>query len=396
MSTVEVVNQAASDHSRLSEWLARTLGARSPVAFSVRTPAGAALPFGSGPPAFEIVIHNDTGLAALRSLNEPRLAEAYIRGDFEIEGDFITALSLRDALSDRSIWLKLWRRLEPLLRGREQCNPAWISKHYDMENIQFFCTDADYRTYTPGIYEHDHDTLEAGGRRKLDFAFRSLSLLPGDNVLDIGCGWGGFLRFAAEHEVRGTGITLSKHQLAFVRDMIRANGYPAEVHYQDFFSFEPREPFNGIVMSGVIEDLSDYHLVMQRLPRLLKPGGRVYLDFATTRKRFDTSSFITRYIWPGTFRLVYMPEFMDAVDRSPFEVVGIYRDRQNYYLWSKYGYDRWMENKATVVEQAGIERWRMMRLLIAGSAALMRTTSRGAGACRVVLELPSGAHGRRG
>jgi len=138
MSTVEVVNQAASDHSRLSEWLARTLGARSPVAFSVRTPAGAALPFGSGPPAFEIVIHNDTGLAALRSLNEPRLAEAYIRGDFEIEGDFITALSLRDALSDRSIWLKLWRRLEPLLRGREQCNPAWISKHYDMKKIQFF------------------------------------------------------------------------------------------------------------------------------------------------------------------------------------------------------------------------------------------------------------------
>ena len=79
---------------------------------------------------------------------------------------------------------------------------------------------------------------------------------------------------------------------------------------------------------------------------------------------------------------------MEAVDRSPFEVVGVYRDRHNYYLWSKHGYDRWMSHKATVVEQAGIERWRMMRLLIAGSAALMRDTSRGAGAARVVLELP--------
>jgi len=87
-------------------------------------------------------------------------------------------------------------------------------------------------------------------------------------------------------------------------------------------------------------------------------------------------------------RLVYMPEFLEAVDRSPFEVVGVYRDRHNYYLWSKHGYDRWMANQATVVEQAGIERWRMMRLLIAGSAALMRDTSRGAGAARVVLELP--------
>ena len=388
MSTVEAVRSTTTDHDGLGGWLARTLAAKSPVAFSVRPPSGDVLRFGTGLPAFELVINNDAGLAALRSLNESRLAEAYIRGDYDIEGDVISALSLRNALSDRSVWLKLWRRLEPIIRGREQCNPAWISKHYDMENIQFYCTDTDYRTYTPGIYENDHDSLEAGGRRKLDFAFRSLGLLPGDTVLDIGCGWGGFLRFAAEHGVRGTGITLSKHQHAFVAEMIRTKGYSADVRYQDFFSFEPEEPFNGIVMSGVIEDLSDYQLVMQRLPRYLKPGGRVYLDFATTRERFDTSSFITRYIWPGTFRLVYMPEFLEAVDRSPFEVVGIYRDRHNYYLWSKHGYDRWMANKATVVEQAGIERWRMMRLLIAGSAALMRDTSRGAGAARVVLELP--------
>jgi cyclopropane-fatty-acyl-phospholipid synthase len=388
MSTVEAVGGTTSEHSGLGGWLARTLAAKSPVAFSVRAPSGDVLQFGNGTPAFALVIHNDAGLAALRSLNEPRLAEAYIRGDYDIEGDFITALSLRDALSDRSLWLKLWRRLEPIIRGRERCNPAWIAKHYDMDNIQFYCTDTEYRTYTPGIYEHDHDSLEAGGRRKLDFAFRSLGLLPGDTVLDIGCGWGGFLRFAAEQGVRGTGITLSKHQHAFVTEMIRTKGYSAQVRYQDFFSFEPDEPFNGIVMSGVIEDLSDYPLVMQRLPRYLKPGGRVYMDFATTRERFDTSSFITRYIWPGTFRLVYMPEFMEAVDRSPFEVVGIYRDRHNYYLWSKHGYDRWMAHQRTVVAQAGIERWRMIRLLIAGSAALMRDTSRGAGAARVVLELP--------
>jgi cyclopropane-fatty-acyl-phospholipid synthase len=388
MSTVEAVGGAASERTGFGGWVARTLGARSPVAFSVRTPAGDVLHFGNGAPVFELVVRNRDGLSALQSLSEPRLAEAYIRGDYEIEGDFITALSLRDALSDRSLWLKLWRRIEPIIRGREQCNPAWIAKHYDMENIQFFCTDTDYRTYTPGIYENDYDSLEDGGRRKLDFAFRSLGLLPGDTVLDIGCGWGGFLRFAAEQGVRGTGITLSKHQHAFVTEMIRKKGYTAEVRFQDFFSFEPDEPFNGVVMSGVIEDLSDYHLVMQRLPRYLRPGGRVYLDFATTRKRFDTSSFITKYIWPGTFRLVYMPEFMEAVDRSPFEVVGVYRDRHNYHLWSKHGYDRWMANKATVVEQAGIERWRMMRLLIAGSAALMRDTSRGAGAARVVLELP--------
>jgi cyclopropane-fatty-acyl-phospholipid synthase len=132
MSTVEAVGGATSDRTGFGEWVARTLGARSPVAFCVRTPAGDVVRFGNGAPVFELVIRNQEGLAALRSLSEPRLAEAYIRGDYEIEGDFITALSLRDALSDRSVWLKVWRRLEPIVRGRQQCNPAWIAKHYDM------------------------------------------------------------------------------------------------------------------------------------------------------------------------------------------------------------------------------------------------------------------------
>ena len=389
MSTVEALGEKATTEHGLGEWLTRAAARLSSVPFALRTPDGVARRFGSGPPAFEVLVHNEGGLGALRSLNELAVAEAYIRGDFDIEGDFVTALSLRDVLSDRRPWLKAWRRIEPLLLGRQRCNPAWIAKHYDLANIQFYATDTDYRTYTPGIYEHDGESLEVGARRKLDFAFRSLGLKAGDTVLDVGCGWGGFLRFAAERAVRGTGITLSRDQHAFVSRMIRDNGYSAEVHYQDFFTLEPRQTFNAVVMMGVIEDLSDYHKVFRILPRYLVSGGRVYLDFATSKKRFDTSSFITRYVWPGTFRLVYMPEFIDAVNQSAFEVMGIYRDRHNYYLWSKHGHDRWMQNKAEILTKTSIEQWRMLRLLIAGSAALMRNTARGAGACRVVLELPT-------
>jgi cyclopropane-fatty-acyl-phospholipid synthase len=195
------------------------------------------------------------------------------------------------------------------------------------------------------------------------------------------------LRYAAERGVRGTGITLSRHQHEFVTTMIQEKGYAAEARYQDFFTFEPGLRYDGITMMGVIEDLSDYDLVMQRLPRYLKPGGRVYMDFATSRQPFDTSSFITRYVWPGTFRLVYLPEFIDAVNRSAFEIVGIYNDRHNYYLWSKHGHNRLVENKAAILERASVEQYRMLRLLVAGSAALMNDTRRGDGACRVVLEM---------
>ncbi|RKZ93648.1 MAG: hypothetical protein DRR19_00380 [Candidatus Parabeggiatoa sp. nov. 1] len=86
-------------------------------------------------------------------------------------------------------------------------------------------------------------------------------------------------------------------------------------------------------MMGVIEDLSDYQRVMKRISKWVMPGGRVYLDFASEKKPFGTRSFITQYVWPGTFRLVFMPQFIDAVRESLFEIINILNDRRNYYLW---------------------------------------------------------------
>ena len=386
MSTAHALQNAARRPSRLADWLTRLVADGTPTSFTVHTAEGERLQIGSGTPQFEIVIHNPACYRAFRSLNEPQLAVAYIRGDFDVEGDLVAALQLRDQMKDRSHWLKLWRRLAPLLFGRERFNPEWIAKHYDMGNIQFFATETAYRTYTPGTYLSDDESLESGAARKLEFAFNSLGLKAGDTLLDVGCGWGGFLRYASERGVRVTGITLSRDQHAHVSSLIKEHSLPAEVLYQDFFTFEPQDTFDAVSMMGVIEDLSDYHLVMKRLPRYLRTGGRVYLDYATTRKRFDTSSFITRYVWPGTFRLVYLPEMLDAVNQSSFELVGLYDDRHNYYLWSKGVHDRWLERKAAILERASAEQYRMLRLLYAGAAALMSTPAHGAGACRMVLQ----------
>lgn len=60
---------------------------------------------------------------------------------------------------------------------------------------------------------------------------------------------------------------------------------------------------HAISMMGVIEDLSDYPRVLERLAELVKPGGRIYLDYTSGKVQFGTSSFITKYVWPGTFQL---------------------------------------------------------------------------------------------
>ncbi|NEP50894.1 MAG: methyltransferase domain-containing protein [Moorea sp. SIO3C2] len=359
-----------------------------PISFVLHWEDGSSTTMGEEKPILDVYIKNPAGRKALMSLDELVIVEAYINGDIDLQGDLIKAMSFQELLSDQHILLKIGRRLKPILLGREKCNPDWISKHYDSNNIQLFAMDTDYNTYTPGIYEKDEDSLEVGAERKLDFAFQSLNLKPNDSVLDIGSGWGGFLRFAARRNIRVTGITLSKHQKQYVEDLIEKNNFDAEVKYQDFFSFQPSQKYDGIVMMGVIEDLSDYPRVMERLLNYLKPGGRVYLDFASEKESFVTRSFITKYIWPGTFRMVYMPEFIDAVRESPFEIQGIYNDRRNYYLWAKGMYERWMEKKADLIEKSNEQIWRTFQILFAGTAGTMVQSSYHSTAYRVVLELP--------
>ncbi len=360
---------------------------RPPYALKIHNGKDAVV-LGDGDPRFDVFIRNERGMKAIRSLHVLEIVEAYMFGDLDIEGDFVAAMAFQEVLSDDAPVIKTWRRLKPLLLGRRRCNPAWIAKHYDSNNAQLLATDNIYDTYTPGIYETEDDTLEDAAKRKLDFAFRSLRLQAGQTLLDIGCGWGGFMRHCAERGVRPTGISLSHHQLEHTRRRLSEEKLGGEALYQDFFSYEPEARFDAISMMGVMEDLSDYDRVVSRVASWLAPGGRIYLDFATERRPFSTASFITKYIWPGTFRKVYLPELIDSVWASPFEIVGLYNDRLNYHLWGKKVHERWVERKSEALEQMSEEQWRMFRVLFAAAESIMGHPSNRASAQRMVLELP--------
>jgi cyclopropane-fatty-acyl-phospholipid synthase len=375
--------------SGIAGWISRLLsrGGTLPCSFRIHTSEGTTV-VGTGAPDFDLHIRNENGMRALRSVSELRIADAYVRGDLEIEGDVVKAMWLRDLLSDRNVWLKIWRRLQPLMVGRERLNPAWIAKHYDSNNVQLLALDQDYFAYTPGVYETGEETLEESSLRKYEFAWNSLGLKAGDELLEIGCGWGGMTRYCASRGVRVTGITLSRDQLKFTQGVIEKHKLEASASYQDFFTFQPGRRFNAISCMGVIEDLSDYPRVMSRFAELLAPGARAYLDFAAGKVRFGTSSFITKYVWPGTFRMVYMPELMEAIDRSRIQLVGLYNDRRNYYLWARNGQRRWAENRDRVIASAGEEIYRLFNLLFMGTAGVMNNPSQRVTAYRLVLEYP--------
>jgi cyclopropane-fatty-acyl-phospholipid synthase len=357
-------------------------------------PEGASIDFGGSEPAFTMHIKREAGLDALASLDALAIAEAYIGGDIDLEGDLLRASSYQEHLRDFHPAIHVWRRLQPILLGRRRLNPAWIALHYDAQNAQLHAADATWHTYTPGIYSSDDEPLEPAADRKLAQAFDGLRLQSGQHLLEVGSGWGGMLRYSAQRGVRVTGITLSRHQKAYVDRLIAAERLPAEVRYQDFFTFNPVERFDAISMMGVIEDLSDYRVVMRSLSAWLKPGGRVYLDFAAERTRFDTHSFVTKHVWPGTFRRVYMPEFIEAVRESPFELMRVDNDRRNYYLWARGMYERWLNKRAQIEAEHGERLWRTFLVLFAGVAVTMTSRAHSATAYRVLLELPADSDGK--
>lgn len=363
-------------------------GTRLPCAFTLHHDGGVRT-FGDGEPAFDLHVRNGAGTRALASLNELAIAEAYVRGDLEVEGDLVRAMWFRHLLGDDNPWLKAWRRLQPLLLGRLRLNPRWIAKHYDAGNIQLHVADRDYRAYTPGIWASPDDTLESSTARKYEFALDALAARPGDHLLEVGCGWGGFMHYSAERGTRVTGVTLSRDQHAYTTRLIAERGLTAEALYQDFFTYRPGHRFAGASLMGVMEDLSDYGWVMRRLWELVEPGGRVYLDFAAGKEPFGTSSFITKYVWPGTFRMVYMPELLRAIDEARIDLVGVWDDRRNYSLWAEHGHRRWLESKDQVVRQAGLETWRLFRLLFAGTAGVMSDPTHDVTAYRMVLQVPA-------
>jgi cyclopropane-fatty-acyl-phospholipid synthase len=148
-------------------------------------------------------------LSALRSLDELKIAEAYINGHFEIEGDVEEAFKLREILVSKNPFFYLWNVfVRSTFFGQVKSDRKWISAHYDHGDELYFSFMDKTRTYSQGIFEDDREELETAMIRKHQFAYDACGLKPGLKVLDIGGGWGSFCEYAGKKGVNLTSITI--------------------------------------------------------------------------------------------------------------------------------------------------------------------------------------------
>ena len=343
-----LVNGLRQRHAKLS---ARDSRARP---FELRLPDRTAHAIGGGgEPAFTVRIVTEKGLAAMAAFDELAVAEAFMEGDLDIEGNLLAALKLRPVLGDPHPFKYLVSTyLEPLLFGQVGRDKKWIKSHYDVDP-EFFLLwlDTKLRAYSHGFFESDDEPLEAGMERKFRYAFNACGIRPGQRVLDIGGGWGSFLQFAGEQGVHVTSITISDESERTMRDLIRCRGLACEVVKEHFLEYRAAEPFDAIVNLGVTEHLPDYRRTLAQYQRLLKPGRRVYLD-AYSGPRHGMPSFISKWVFQGNTSPLNLERYLAEVARTPFEVVVIKNDRHNYFLSCK----KWAENLEAKRDEV-IARW---------------------------------------
>jgi cyclopropane-fatty-acyl-phospholipid synthase len=343
---------------------------------------------GAGEPAFTVQIVTEKGLAAMSAFDELAVAEAYMDGDLDIEGNLLAALKLRPVLGDPHPFKYLFSTyVEPLLFGQVGRDKKWIKSHYDVDR-EFFLLwlDGSLRAYSHGFFEDDDESLEAGMERKFRYAFDACGIKPGQRVLDIGGGWGSFLQFAGEQGVRVTSITISDESERTMRELIQRRGWACEVVKEHFLEYRGGEPFDAIVNLGVTEHLPDYRRTLAQYERLLKPGRRVYLD-AYSGARHGMPSFISKWVFQGNTSPLCLEKYLTEVARTPFEVVVIKNDRHNYFLSCK----KWAENleakRDEVIARWGQHLYRRFVLYLWSAANSFETGT--LSAHHMILQLPS-------
>jgi len=312
-------------------------------------------------------LRNERALRALCTLDEGNIAEAYLQGDIDLEGDMLKPFGLRALLDDRHPLVATWRFLEPLIFGQVYTNKRAISSHYNADPKLFLSfLDPIFPAYSQGVYVYDDEPLSKALERKFDWAIEQCELGPGKTVLEIGPGWGAFAGHALQSGMRFIGITNSEVSQSYLRSKLGNFGDQFDILLTDFYEYESKEKFDAIVIMGVIEHLPDYKRVLKKVYHLLKPGGFVFLDGSATRKKYELSTFMVRHIYAGNHSCLVLDDLLHELAKTDLELLQVQNDRWSYSLTFKQWALNLEANKNFVQRTFGDFEFRKFRLFLWG------------------------------
>ncbi len=326
--------------------------------------------FGQGEARLHFVANNLAGVSALSRLDATGVVEAYMADDIDIRGDMMILLAFRNMTSDNHPLRYLWTFLHPFLFGQAKTDRKSIQGHYDYtQEFYLAWLDSRHRCYSQAIFANDDENLEDAQTRKFAFALDQVGAKPGMNVLDIGGGWGSMTEFAAKRGINVTSLTISKESEDFINALIKREGLKtAKVVNCHLYEYEPGFQFDAIVNLGVTEHLPDYARSLKTYERLLKPGAKIYLDASACKEKYKFHSFIYRYIYPYNCSPLCLHDYVTQISKSPMQLLGLWDDRQNYYLTAKHWALNLEKNREQIVAICGEMMFRKFQVYLWGTA----------------------------
>lgn len=323
---------------------------------------------GSNP--WDIHVSNDRffSMALRGSLG---FGESYMDGDWDadqLDSLFRRIMRMKVTRSPLVILNRLWHDTRARIANLQTRSGslAIAETHYDLDHRLYQQFLGPYNQYTCCFFNKAR-TLEKAEIEKLEMLCNKLDLQEGDKVLDVGCGWGGFSKFAAE--TRGceiTGVSISKEQIAYAREYTK--GLPVniiEADYRDLPEMFGGEHFDKVLVCGMIEHVGykNYRAIFSIIHGLLKEEGRFLLHtIGNSQNTAIVDPWIEKYI----FRNSMAPSIQQLAES--LEGLMVVQDWENYGLyyaptlaaWQRNFEANWEEISAIDSERPFDERFRRM------------------------------------
>lgn len=349
------------------------------VSFSVRFWDGEEASFGNGAPDFIIDLKTKEALKSILGRGATGFREEYVSGNIDIAGDLQAMMRLGAGETIQGIRLSPWMKSILLFRGicarnslkRSRSN---IARHYDLGNNFYEQYLDQSMAYSCAYFRNENDTLEQAQQQKYEHICRKLMLSEGETVVDIGCGWGGFLVYAAKKfGVRGVGCTLSEYQAEYAKDIVASAGLgkSIDILLEDYRNLKGR--FDKFISVGMFEHVGKDFIptFMKKAKHLLEPGGIGLLHTIGKERASTGDPWTLKYIFPGGY-IPVLDEIVHEMGVNRLVPIDIENLRTHYAAtldeWAKR-----FEMNVDRIRQSFDEGFvRMWRMYLNGCAAIFR------------------------
>lgn len=360
----------------------------------------------SGPLEATIILSQPAILRVLLArASDLGAGEAVMRGEIAVEGDIERAMRTLDhvaaartprewisiaALAAKLPQLPLAPRVaqRPRLRGRVHSierDRAAIAYHYDVSNDFYALWLDENLTYSCAYFTDEADTLDRAQIRKYDLICRKLRLKRDERLLDVGCGWGGLVRFAArEYGAQAVGVTLSRRQAEYAQERIAEENLQrhCRVELLDYRELADLGPFDKAASVGMVEHVGEQNLnrYFKSVFDALIPGG-LFLNHGIVAQqptatglralaeRFfpQRSHFTESYVFPDG-EMPRLAPMTDAALRAGFEMRDLENLREHYTQTLRYWVRRLEAHEERARSMVGDATYNVWRFWLAGSA----------------------------